>query len=80
MLNYHALGKSGDQRNGMIILKHSFEDHDMDSTDSSDQSDIEVLDIEWMMPDQDSKICANLLENISFKIPIGTGSRLMRKP
>lgn len=55
MLNYHALGKPEDQRNVMIILKHSFEDHDMDSTDSSDQSDMEVSDIEWMMPDQDSK-------------------------
>lgn len=39
----------------MVIPRHSFEDDDMDCTDSSDHSDMEDSDMEWMMPDQDSE-------------------------
>lgn len=36
----------------MVIPRHSFEDDDIDCTDSSDHSDMEDSDMEWMMPDQ----------------------------
>lgn len=35
----------------MDIPRHSFEDDDMDCTDSSDHSDMENSDMEWLMPD-----------------------------
>lgn len=39
----------------MDIPRHSFEDDDMDCTDSSDHSDMENSDMEWLMPDQVSE-------------------------
>lgn len=39
----------------MVSPRHSFEDDDMDCTDSSDHSDMEDSDMEWLMPDQESE-------------------------